>query len=84
MEKVVTASEIRNIDKRAIKEVGIPGIVLMERAGLTVAGTVIDFLDENNGDKVLVFCGKGNNGGDGLVAARELFNEGFDVNVYVF
>ncbi|NVM03118.1 MAG: NAD(P)H-hydrate epimerase, partial [Candidatus Helarchaeota archaeon] len=84
MEKIVTASEIRNIDKRAIKEVGIPGIVLMERAGLTVAKTVADFLDEYNGNKILVFCGRGNNGGDGLVAARELFNKGFEVDVYIF
>jgi len=84
MEKIVTVSEIRNIDRRAIEEVGIPGVVLMEKAGLTVARTVMDFLGENNGDRVLVFCGKGNNGGDGLVAARELFNKGFDVYVYIF
>ncbi|MFC1562457.1 NAD(P)H-hydrate dehydratase [candidate division KSB1 bacterium] len=84
MEKVVTAKEMRNIDKRAITEIGIPGVVLMERAGLKVAEVVFNFLEEINGNRVVIFCGKGNNGGDGYVAARELFNKGFDVNVYIF
>jgi NAD(P)H-hydrate epimerase len=84
MEKIVNSYEMRNIDKITIQEVGIPGIVLMERAGLTIVDTAIKFLEEKNGNKIIIFCGKGNNGGDGLVTARELHNKGYKVNVYIF
>jgi ADP-dependent NAD(P)H-hydrate dehydratase / NAD(P)H-hydrate epimerase len=62
---------MREIDRRAI-EGGIPGLVLMENAGLTV----VEFLESRfaplASQRVVVFCGKGNNGGDGLVVARYL------------
>jgi NAD(P)H-hydrate epimerase len=70
--KVLTAAEIREVDRKT-SELGIPGIVLMENA----AHRVVEFLVERFGPlkshRVVVFCGKGNNGGDGLAIARQLF-----------
>src|SRR5580700_11095744 len=70
--KVLTAAEMREVDRRTI-EMGIPGIVLMENA----AHRVVEFLAERcaplAGQRIVVLCGKGNNGGDGLAVARQLF-----------
>jgi NAD(P)H-hydrate epimerase len=79
--KVVTAQEMREIDRITIEDYGISGLVLMERAGLAVASKVREFYPDK---KVLVLCGGGNNGGDGLVAARNLHNWGFKVNALIF
>jgi hydroxyethylthiazole kinase-like uncharacterized protein yjeF len=77
--KVVTAAEMQHIDRRTIEGYGIPGLVLMERAGLAVARRTGEFA----GHKVLVLAGSGNNGGDGLVAARELHSSGHNVRVLI-
>jgi len=78
MIKVLTGEQMRNIDKKAIEDLKIPGLVLMENAGRAVCEQVIEIIDEikicNPG--VLVICGKGNNGGDGFVAARHLVQNG--------
>src|SRR5690242_13929341 len=70
--KVLTAAQMREVDRRTI-QMGIPAAALMEKAGTRVA----EFLEEKfsplGEHRVLVFCGKGNNGGDGLVVARLLF-----------
>ena len=70
--KVLTTAEMREVDRRTI-EMGIPGIVLMENA----AHRVVEFLAEHcaplAAQRVVVLCGKGNNGGDGLAIARQLF-----------
>ncbi len=79
--KVVTSEEMREIDKVAIEQYGISSAVLMERAGLSVALKVKELLPYK---KMLILCGSGNNGGDGLVAARNLHNWGFKVNVLMF
>ena len=76
--KVVTTEEMRNIDGMAIKKYGIPGQVLMERAGLAVAIKIRELFDKK---KVIVLCGNGNNGGDGIVTARNLYNWGWNVKV---
>src|SRR5208337_4558187 len=76
--KIVTAEEMREIDRLTIEDYGIPGLVLMERAGLAVAMRVRELFPSK---KVVVLCGGGNNGGDGLVAARDLFNRGVKVSV---
>jgi NAD(P)H-hydrate epimerase len=76
--KVVTADEMRNIDLAAIEKFGIPGSVLMERAGLAVSLKVKDLYDRK---KVIVLAGGGNNGGDGIAAARNLHNWGWNVRV---
>lgn len=80
MIKVVTAEEMREIDSRTIGGYGIPGHVLMERAGLCVAAKVKELFGRR---KVLVLAGGGNNGGDGLVAGRQLFSEGWHVRVFL-
>ncbi|MCL6611055.1 MAG: NAD(P)H-hydrate dehydratase [Peptococcaceae bacterium] len=79
--KVATAREMREIDQRAMAEFKIPGIVLMENAGISVVQAVQEKLSGVQGKTVTIFAGKGNNGGDGLVAARHLFNMGADVKV---
>ncbi|MFN8178524.1 MAG: NAD(P)H-hydrate dehydratase [bacterium] len=79
--RVVTASEMREIDRRAIEECGVPSLDLMERAGAGAA-QVIASSGLAKGDKVVVLCGKGNNGGDGFVAARYLRDWGADVTCW--
>ncbi|MCL6477721.1 MAG: NAD(P)H-hydrate dehydratase [Peptococcaceae bacterium] len=79
--KAVTAQEMREIDRRAMADFKIPGVVLMENAGLRVVEAVVEKLSGARGRTVTIFAGKGNNGGDGLVAARHLFNMGADVKV---
>ncbi len=82
--RVVTANEMRSLDKRTIEELGLPGIVLMEHAGRAVARVVEEQLEGNHGGSVLVCAYKGNNGGDGFVAARLLANSGYEVDVALF
>jgi len=76
--KVVTADEMRRIDRMTIEDVGIPGHVLMERAGVAVARRIQEIFEKR---KTIVLAGGGNNGGDGIVTARELFNHGWNVRV---
>lgn len=78
--KVVTAEEMRRIDRETIEECGIPGVVLMERAGLAVVSKIKELVGRK---KVIIVSGSGNNGGDGLVVARNLHNEGWDVKVFL-
>lgn len=79
----VTRDEMRAIDRRAIEEVGIPAIVLMENAGRGTADEVRKlYADVGLDGPVLVFCGAGNNGGDGFVIARHLANAGLGVRIF--
>jgi NAD(P)H-hydrate epimerase len=77
--KVLTPEEMRAVDSRAIEGMGVPGLQLMENAGRAVAELVMDRLP--HADSVVVLAGRGNNGGDGLVAARHLAENGRDVLV---
>jgi hydroxyethylthiazole kinase-like uncharacterized protein yjeF len=79
--KVATAEEMRQLDQTAIEDVGIPGVVLMENAGLHVVRVMKEHFSDLREKKVLIVCGKGNNGGDGFVVARHLSNRGVDVRV---
>lgn len=84
--KVVSPSTMRQMDKIAIEEFKIPGVILMENAGIKVAQAVKNMWKAaKNGvsRKVVFFCGKGNNGGDGFVAARHLVNMGFEASVFI-
>ena len=76
--RVVTASEMREIDRKAIEEFGVPSLDLMERAG-GGAAQVIAAIGLDPEKPVVILCGKGNNGGDGFVAARHLRQFGADV-----
>src|SRR5450432_1511251 len=70
--KVLTAAEMREVDRRTV-ELGIPGIVLMENAGHRVAEFLAERFAPLSEQRIVVLCGKGNNGGDGLVVARQLY-----------
>ena len=83
MEKVLTREEMRELDRKAIEEYKIPGIVLMENAGRNVAEEILKMLDDPQQAKVAILCGKGNNGGDGFVVARHLHNHGISVDVFL-
>jgi hydroxyethylthiazole kinase-like uncharacterized protein yjeF len=74
--EILTAEEMRNVDRRAIDTLGIPGAQLMETAGKAVAAALLVDYPQASSLDVLVVCGKGNNGGDGFVAARYLAGEG--------
>ncbi len=81
--RVVSVKEMREIDRIAIKKLGIPGVVLMENAGQSVVSAMEDFFDLENVKEVTIVCGRGNNGGDGFVVARYLMNQKIDVCVYI-
>ena len=70
--KVVTAEQMRELDRRAMTEYGMPGVVLMENAGRAVVDAMEQAFGPLDGKRVAVFCGGGNNGGDGAVIARYL------------
>ena len=77
----VDRAQARELDRRAIEEYGIPSICLMESAGRAVAQEVERLLEARGGGAVVVVCGPGNNGADGLVVARTLFNRGHAVEL---
>jgi hydroxyethylthiazole kinase-like uncharacterized protein yjeF len=77
--KIVTATEMRAIDRATSERFGVPSLTLMENAGVAVAGHVVEHYSP--APKITVFCGKGNNGGDGFVAARLLHLLGKAVQV---
>jgi hydroxyethylthiazole kinase-like uncharacterized protein yjeF len=79
--KVATSEQMRAIDQAAV-ELGLPSLLLMENAGAAVAEVVREVIASLGGSpSIVVVAGKGNNGGDGLVAARHLYNRGHDVSV---
>src|SRR5271155_5836037 len=77
----LTRAQVRDIDRRAIEEFGVPGVVLMENAGRGAAEILLSL---GAGGPVAICCGKGNNGGDGFVIARHLDNHGLAVRVLLF
>lgn len=79
--KIVTAEQMRNIDRRAVREWGISGPVLMENAAAALLSEMERFFDGLTDVRVGIICGKGNNGGDGLALARLLRTRGVPVRV---
>jgi ADP-dependent NAD(P)H-hydrate dehydratase / NAD(P)H-hydrate epimerase len=84
--KVLTAAEMRDVDRLTSERYGIPSLQLMEAAGSRVADACHSTIQSATTppSKIAVLCGKGNNGGDGLVAARHLQSLGAMVTVYLF
>ncbi len=72
----LTRNQLREIDRRSIEDFNIPGVVLMENASRAVADVAEEMLKRIDGSHILILCGGGNNGGDGLAAARHLHNRG--------
>lgn len=79
--KVVTAAEMRRIDQDTIEGIGIPGIVLMETAGSAIVHAIEQHYPTCQ--RIGIFAGKGNNGGDGIVIARQLAHIGRDVHLFL-
>jgi len=77
--KIVTAAEMRSIDRATSERFGVPSLTLMENAGAAVAEHALAHY--SSAQRIVVVCGKGNNGGDGFVAARHLHEKGKRVRV---
>ena len=77
--KIVSAEEMRSIDRATSERFGVPSLTLMENAGLAVAEHVL--ANYQSRQRIVILCGKGNNGGDGFVAARHLHARGKSVEV---
>jgi NAD(P)H-hydrate epimerase len=77
--KIVSAEEMRGIDRATSERFGVPSLTLMENAGAAVAEYVLEH--HASAERIVVFCGKGNNGGDGFVAGRRLHERGKKVQV---
>ncbi len=81
---MATTDQMKELDRRAIEERGIPSIDLMENAATHVADKVCEFVEKHNLSKqVAIFCSQGNNGGDGVAAARLLMERGYDVRCFL-
>ena len=77
----VSAKKMQRIDRQASEKYGIPPIILMENAGAACALYVQQMLKDKR-NEIAVFCGQGNNGGDGFVCARHLINRGFKIKLF--
>lgn len=74
--KILTAQQMREVDRSSIEQLGIAGVVLMENAGREVVEVMARVLPELPSQRIGIICGKGNNGGDGFVVARHLLMRG--------
>lgn len=81
MKQILTGKQMKAVDADTINNIGIPGIVLMERAALSVASLMME--NESKDKSVLVVCGTGNNGADGLALCRMLHLKGYDTCICV-
>lgn len=79
--RLVTASEIKEMDRLTIEKIGMPGIVLMENAARGACSIFLKHFKPTPGSHVVIICGKGNNGGDGFAMARYFSNWGLKVTV---
>ena len=78
----LTREQVREIDRRAIEEFHIPGIVLMENAARAVVDVAVNMLPfRDHPPRVIIVCGFGNNGGDGFAVARHLHNRGYELDI---
>lgn len=83
MREVVTAAQMKALDSNTIRNAGIPSLVLMERAALQTVMEITQRLKQKEKEKILVVCGTGNNGGDGLAIARLLHLQGIETWYYI-
>lgn len=74
--KVLTSKQMQGIDRKAIKDLGIVGPILMENAGVQIFNEIITRFPAIQAEKIVIVAGRGNNGGDGFVLARHLHNRG--------
>ena len=82
--KSVSVHTMREMDRKAVHDYGIPGIILMENAGLRSADIIMEWYSRSvSKSSIIIVCGTGNNGGDGFVIARHLLNRGFSVRIFI-
>ena len=81
--RVLNAGQMREADRKTIDEIGIPSMVLMENAGRQVVAAMETAFTDLSDSRVAILCGRGNNGGDGFVVARVLWQRGIEAQVYV-
>ena len=82
--KILTATQMREVDRLTIDRYGVPSLVLMENAGRGVVLEMEHHFGSLRNERLVVFCGKGNNGGDGFVVARHLIMGGYEPLVFLF
>src|SRR5262245_12942640 len=82
--KILTPEQLREVDRLSTEQYGIPSLILMENAGMRVAEVLEDRFEDLDELNVAILCGKGNNGGDGLVVARQLIQKGCFPFVFLF
>ena len=83
MKQVLTAAQMQEAESYTIEKLGIPSIVLMERAALAVTKRIMTLYPKTEGSNVILFFGVGNNGAEGLAVASQLFQERYRVSVFV-
>lgn len=83
MRYVLDAASMKNVDSYSINTLGIPSVVLMERAALSVTEAIESKVKGNIHTDIICVCGRGNNGADGLAVARQLYFKGYNVDVYI-
>ncbi len=81
--KVVTSQQMREIDRKALEENNLSGLILMENAGLKIFQSLKNIYPDLRLKKIIIFSGSGNNGGDGFVVARHLYNYGVKAKVFL-
>src|SRR5438552_15026740 len=82
--KILSPEQLREVDRLCTEKYGIPSLILMENAGMRVAEILDDQFENLQELTVAILCGKGNNGGDGLVVARQLIHKGCYPFVFLF
>src|SRR5262245_45415209 len=82
--KILTPEQIREVDRLSTEQYGIPSLLLMENAGMRVVEVLENEFDDLDELTIAILCGKGNNGGDGLVIARQLLQKGCYPFVFLF
>jgi NAD(P)H-hydrate epimerase len=82
--KILTPEQLREVDRLSTEQYGIPSLILMENAGMRVAEVLAERFEDLHEQTIAILCGKGNNGGDGLVVARQLIHKGCFPFVFLF
>lgn len=81
--RIATAQQMRDLDHTTIYDWGVPSALLMERAAQGILSACLSVLDVQEGKRAAVFCGAGNNGGDGVAVARLLLQSGVTVRAFL-
>src|SRR5438477_10157393 len=74
--RILTPEQLREVDRLSTEKYGIPSLILMENAGMRVAEVLAHEFEDLDQLTIAILCGKGNNGGDGFVVARQLIQKG--------